>query len=863
MVKNDIEITIIVPAYNAEKYIIECIQSVANQTYKNFEMIIINDGSIDNTKKIVEDEQKKYNWLKLINIQNHGQGYARNLGLKNANGKYILFLDADDILSFLTLEKSYNQIKKDNSDFCFFKWSKFKNETKKNIRVKENTLLPAKCLLEGAECLDMLYLTPYYTVNNLYKKEFLLNNNIKYGEGYIYEDVPFWLKVITKAKKISILDEKLYIIRINTRSTTNINHQTDKHYKSYLSALTECMKYLKSTKNKADYNGFYRYSLDKFLYYYRKRVPKKYRNDFIEGYIKIMEGTKIQNKKNLNLLKIAEKLDVFNGHSKLKLKLLIIIYNLKGKYNLIKRKRIIKILKLIRKNIRQGIIDKYYNSKINDKVVFIQSKNCSDLASNMFYITKEIYENYKNYKIIIPLDKDKVSCIRDRLNYYKINVKIIKSYTLKYYKYLYKSKYLFTDSTFFRNYLKKDNQIIINTWHGTALKKMGKDNIESAFEIDNVQKNFLISDYLVYPNKFMENQFLDAYMIRDLYNGKILNVGYPRNSVFFDRNREKELREQLNLKNKKIYIYMPTWRGVMTNKENEKQIKIINQYLQYIDNNLDDNQIFYVKLHLFVNNQIDFTKFTKIKPFPKNLETYDFLNLADILITDYSSVFFDFANTGKKIILFAYDEEEYLSSRGLYLKFGELPFPIVKNVEDLIKELKNENYKKYNEFQKKYCEFDSYDATKKLCNIIFNKHNNKERRNKKFNLVYISDGNIELAANNYFTYLLNKNDINCYFLIDQQILKNNLNFVKILNEKVNYIPLTNKIFISLIEKIRIKIFNDKKLMDKCLFREALRNFGNISFNKIIYIGRENKYKKIIEKIDHNQFEHKNLYEEDL
>lgn len=308
---------------------------------------------------------------------------------------------------------------------------------------------------------------------------------------------------------------------------------------------------------------------------------------------------------------------------------------------------------------------------------------------------------------------------------------------------------------------------------------------------------------------------------------------------------------------------MPTWRGVMTNKENEKQIKIINQYLQYIDNNLDDNQIFYVKLHLFVNNQIDFTKFTKIKPFPKNLETYDFLNLADILITDYSSVFFDFANTGKKIILFAYDEEEYLSSRGLYLKFGELPFPIVKNVEDLIKELKNENYKKYNEFQKKYCEFDSYDATKKLCNIIFNKHNNKERRNKKFNLVYISDGNIELAANNYFTYLLNKNDINCYFLIDQQILKNNLNFVKILNEKVNYIPLTNKIFISLIEKIRIKIFNDKKLMDKCLFREALRNFGNISFNKIIYIGRENKYKKIIEKIDHNQFEHKNLYEEDL
>ena len=856
MRKNSSIISVIVPAYNSEDYIKDCIESIANQTYKFFEMIIVNDGSTDNTKKIIEQYQKKYKWLKLINIKNHGQGYARNLGLKEAMGKYVLFLDADDILSFWTLEKSYNKIISDNSDICSFKWSKFRNETKSNVKNRQNLFLPDKSLLVGEECLDMLYLIPYYTVNNLYDREFLLNNDIKYGEGYIYEDVPFWLKAVTKAKKISILDEKLYIIRINTKSTTNVNYQTDQHYKSYLLALDECIKYLKNNKNRHDYNGFYRYSLDKFLYYYNKRVPKTYRNDFISGYVKIMKGTKIENKKNVNLLKIAKKLDVFNGNSKLKLKLLIIIYYLKRKYNLLRRKRILKFLKLIRKNVRQSIIDKYYNSKIDKNIVFIQSKNCSDLASNMFYITKEIYENYKNYKVIIPLDKDKILNIKQRLNYYNINVKIIKSYTLKYYKYLYKSKYLFTDSTFFRNYLKKDDQIIINTWHGTALKKMGKDNIESAFEIDNVQKNFLISDYLVYPNKFMENQFLDAYMVRDLYKGTILNVGYPRNSIFFDRKREKDLRELLHLNDKKIYIYMPTWRGVMTNKENEKQIKIIDQYLQYIDNNLKDNQIFYVKLHLFVNSQIDFTKFTKIKPFPKDLETYDFLNLADVLITDYSSVFFDFANTGKKIVLFAYDEDEYLSSRGLYLKFEELPFPIVKKVEDLIEELNNENYKKYSDFQKKYCEFDSYDATKKLCKIVFNKQNNRKKMNKKYNLVYISDGNMELAANDYFIYLQNNPDFNYYFLIGQQILKNNLSFVKILNEKVNYIPLTNKIFISLIEKIRIKIFNDQKTIEKLLSRESLRNFGNISFNKIIYIGKENKYKKIIEKINHNKFENK-------
>ena len=158
MTKNNSIISVIVPAYNSEDYIKDCIESIANQTYKFFEMIIVNDGSTDNTKKIIEQYQKKYKWLKLINIKNHGQGYARNLGLKEAMGKYVLFLDADDILSFWTLEKSYNKIISDNSDICSFKWSKFRNETKSNVKNRQNLFLPDKSLLVGEECLDMLYM---------------------------------------------------------------------------------------------------------------------------------------------------------------------------------------------------------------------------------------------------------------------------------------------------------------------------------------------------------------------------------------------------------------------------------------------------------------------------------------------------------------------------------------------------------------------------------------------------------------------------------------------------------------------------------------------------------------------------------
>ena len=133
-------------------------------------------------------------------------------------------------------------------------------------------------------------------------------------------------------------------------------------------------------------------------------------------------------------------------------------------------------------------------------------------------------------------------------------------------------------------------------------------------------------------------------------------AGYPRNEAFFccQENRERISRdlmsEGIDLEGKRIYAYMPTWRGTLANKSQIEQTYCIMHYLFEMDKRFTDEEILFVNLHPFVQDAVDYSYFKHILPFPKTYETYEFLSIADVLITDYSSVFYDFANTGHKIV---------------------------------------------------------------------------------------------------------------------------------------------------------------------------------------------------------------------
>ena len=121
--------------------------------------------------------------------------------------------------------------------------------------------------------------------------------------------------------------------------------------------------------------------------------------------------------------------------------------------------------------------------------------------------------------------------------------------------------------------------------------------------------------------------------------------------------------------------------------------------MDVLEENLPEDTLLFVKLHYVVKDSIDLSKYKKVKTFPTEYETYEFLSIADCLITDYSSVMFDYANLEKKVILYAYDEEDYMNGRSVYTSIHDTPFSIARTEEEVIDEInKLDIYKSYKTF---------------------------------------------------------------------------------------------------------------------------------------------------------------------
>lgn len=442
---------------------------------------------------------------------------------------------------------------------------------------------------------------------------------------------------------------------------------------------------------------------------------------------------------------------------------------------------------------------------LQEKTILLDSQHGKNIKGNMFYLLKELLTNpdYQDYQVYVSTTKNAYKEIAKFLQEQNLdNCHLIKMGTFTYYKIVASAKYLFSDTSFLAFFIKREGQIYCNVWHGTPLKHLGKSDNTNFYAIGNVQKNFLVADYLLYPNDYMKNHMIADYMLENLSKAKVLMCGYPRNTVFFDKKEIKRIRQECNLEDKEVIVYMPTWRG--TEDENE----VIENYLTEIDKSLKPNQVIYVNLHPFIGDQISYENFKHIHKFPAQYETYQFLSTADCLITDYSSIFVDFAGMNKKILLFTYDEEEYYQTRGCYMTVDELPFTKVKNVSDLIKALNKKEKIDYHNFINEFCKYDSIDATKKLCDhVILNKKCLKEEdipdNGKENVLIYTGS----LAKNGITSALMNLlhnidvNEKNYYLTYVQSIVRPHKATLAQIPEGVKFISTVKGTTSTIFEKI--------------------------------------------------------------
>lgn len=218
-----VKISIILCVYNGEKYISDAIKSVLNQSLKDIELIIVNDGSTDSTSDILNNYHDKR--IKTINQKNKGLGASRNVGIKYANGEYIGFLDADDWLVENMCETAYHEAKNKDSDITMFQIINYDESTCKNY---ESDWFNLKNLDEtfdnrvftAAETKDVLFDFSVSACQKIYKTSFLKSIDAKFPEGIYFEDMPFFYYVYLNAKRISIIRKHLYIRRKHEDSIT-------------------------------------------------------------------------------------------------------------------------------------------------------------------------------------------------------------------------------------------------------------------------------------------------------------------------------------------------------------------------------------------------------------------------------------------------------------------------------------------------------------------------------------------------------------------------------------------------------------------------------------------------------------------
>jgi len=194
-----IKVSIIVPVYNTKEYINKCLDSLTKQTLKDIEIIIVNDGSTDDSQVIIDEYTKKDKRIKSFIKKNGGLGDARNYGIKKASGEYIGFVDSDDYVDLTMFEKLYNKAKKEDSDIveCDLYWV-YPNESKLDIA---NYYDNKK---------DIMYNIRVMVCNKIFKRDILSKNDILFPVGIRYEDIVFTYKLLPYIKNISYVDEPFY-----------------------------------------------------------------------------------------------------------------------------------------------------------------------------------------------------------------------------------------------------------------------------------------------------------------------------------------------------------------------------------------------------------------------------------------------------------------------------------------------------------------------------------------------------------------------------------------------------------------------------------------------------------------------------
>ncbi|GAA5028414.1 CDP-glycerol glycerophosphotransferase family protein [Microbacterium fluvii] len=312
------------------------------------------------------------------------------------------------------------------------------------------------------------------------------------------------------------------------------------------------------------------------------------------------------------------------------------------------------------------------------------------------------------------------------------NVTFVERDSADYWEALSTARYLINNATFPPQFGKRRGQVYVNTWHGTPLKLMGFDMPGGAWESANTLRNFLSADFLLAANPFMaETMYEGAYQLRNLYQGLIVEEGYPR----IDRQRltdadSRALRSVLSarlgaeLADDRIVLFAPTWRGASFASPDADLERLAAQVAS-LRSELGDGVQVLLKTHQVVHDLAARVPALRDVLVPNSIPSNVLLGAADALVTDYSSIFFDYLATGRPIGFLVPDDAEYEAQRGTYMSLDELPGPVERDASVLGRRLRgllngeDPQHPRYIEWAQRFVPFDDGSATARVIDVVF------------------------------------------------------------------------------------------------------------------------------------------------
>ncbi len=509
----------------------------------------------------------------------------------------------------------------------------------------------------------------------------------------------------------------------------------------------------------------------------------------------------------------------------------------------------------------------YKYCKVRDNVVLYESFYGKGMLCNPYAIFLELMGDpeFKDYIHVWVLKDPKVDQVLiERYREHK-NVIFVPYGGKAYLKYLATAKYLFNNSTFGNYFVKKEDQVYVNTWHGIPLKTLGYDMPNGPVESTNVVRNFLQTDYMISASPFLTEIYQKSYRLEHLYKGKIIEEGYPRLDILVRSDRNEVLNRLRSYgvsvdENKKIILFAPTWRGT-TFAHASSDISFCYALKERLEQIIDTTQYqILIKLHQqvfeLVRNTLDGDFFV-----PSMIDANEMLAVTDILINDISSIYFDFLATGRPILFYIPDLELYSEQRGLYRGTDSLPGPCTDSMEELgswinhIEETFAANKEKYDAEREWSRGYTDGNIAKKIVDIVFRKHEDGYHihyptLNKK--RILVSRG--RMRVNGISTSLLSFLDNLDYARFDVTLMLQSTsaaeekNLMSRIHPGVRIMVRNSGNSITIGERILHTYYGRtyyKNPFHPMYWRDVKRNYGNAEFDYVIDFDGYNAYYSVL------------------